>query len=133
MTTRGLLRRARSIIEKPSRWNRESNARDRDGKPCHPHSNRAVKFCLYGAMDRAATPEGRADIQRAHTVACTAVHAIIRRNTTEPGKSLPRYAGPATFNDAEETKHGDVLAVLDQAIKEAPEFEEQYERNRASV
>ena len=131
MTTRELLRKARRIIEAPERWCKKTNAAERGGKACHPADNRAFRFCLYGAVDRAGTPEGNADVTRAHTVACKALTDIIGREKYDDGHA--KYTGPAGYNDDPKTKHGDVLKLIDQAIEEAPEFEAQYERNRAFV
>ena len=130
MTTRELLRKARSIIEDPKRWCKKTNAADVSGKPCHPSSNRALRFCLYGAVDRAGTPEGHADIVRAHTVACNALTDIIGREKYDDG--FAKYTGPAGFNDDPKTTHRDILKLIDRAIEEAPAFEEQY-RDRAFV
>ena len=135
MTTRELLLKAREIIAKPEHWSKGANCRDADGEPCHPSDDsKAVSWCLYGAVDRIGLllpEEGDEALARAHTVACRALTGVIERR--KRGMLGRQYTGPAGFNDAPETTHDDVLAVLDEAIEEAPEFEEQYERNRASV
>ena len=135
MTTRELLRKARSIIEDPKRWCKHLTATTVSGKACHPHSDEAFRFCLYGAMDRAEAFAGGghagigraytvAGIGRAYTVACNALTDICRREKYDDG--WVKYSGPVAFNDDPKTTHSDVMKLIDMAIEEAPAFEEQY-------
>ena len=48
---------ARDILESPSAWTRKVLARDRHSHPVSPTSERAVRFCLSGALLRAASEE----------------------------------------------------------------------------
>lgn len=51
---RQLLKRATELIGVRSGWTRDHLARDRNSKPVSPSSERAVRFCVGGALFRAA-------------------------------------------------------------------------------
>jgi hypothetical protein len=54
-TVRDVIEGARAYIANPKTWTRHTLARGRTGFPClRPYSNRAVRFCANGALQRAA-------------------------------------------------------------------------------
>ena len=55
--TRLLLARAYELLDFRSGWTRKHFARDRHSKPVSPSSERAVRFCVGGALLRAATEQ----------------------------------------------------------------------------
>src|SRR5579875_3984411 len=52
-----LLARAYELLDYRSGWTRKHFARDRHSKPVSPSSDRAVRFCVGGALLRAATEQ----------------------------------------------------------------------------
>jgi hypothetical protein len=101
-----ILRAARTLLSTKSRWTKCTLARNKKGVPVLPRSSGASSWCLLGALEKCA--EGRA---KRRQVECYAV-------TEAVSCFLPRpYRFLSTFNDNEETKHKDVLRLLDRAIK----------------
>jgi hypothetical protein len=100
---RHIIERARALIATPETWTRDEFARDAQGEPVNWRSPKAVGFCLWGALNRAAfdiTGDKRQSITLADHAA-----AVLR----ERGSSLSRV------NDR--GAHADVLAVLDRYLK----------------
>ena len=54
---------ARDIVDTPGAWTRKRLARDKHSHPVSPTSERAVRFCLSGALLRAASEEFGFSIQ----------------------------------------------------------------------
>lgn len=50
MKPRDVLLRAREVLSDPKAWTQGQFARDADGQACEPTSDKAVCFCLMGAM-----------------------------------------------------------------------------------
>lgn len=51
-TTAGLLEHAWRLIDKPEKWTKGCAARDRADRAVSYRSDRARRFCAYGAIDR---------------------------------------------------------------------------------
>ena len=49
-----IVTRARQLLEDRKRWTRYASARDPSGRKCAPTEDRAVRYCAYGALLRAA-------------------------------------------------------------------------------
>lgn len=103
-----VLKLAKSYIDKPEKWTKNTDARDRDGIPVFPDDPEAVCFCTFGALKRAA---------QFKKVALNPVSAIIRPiislRTGISGSSI------TSSNDQDETTHKMVMESFDEAIKRA--------------
>ena len=95
MTTKEILVKARKLIEKPENWTKGTNARDTEGIAIDPKSEEAVCWCSIGAL--------------------VAVEDILSINTF---RALSPYMKQyiASFNDAIDTTHTDILEAFDKAI-----------------
>ena len=51
---RQIIERARALIATPQMWTQGEFARDAHGEPVNWRSPKAVQFCLWGALNRAA-------------------------------------------------------------------------------
>lgn len=60
-TTLDILREALETVSDPGRFTQGAIARNRDGQTCSPISTAAVKWCVVGAIQRAAHPNGLSD------------------------------------------------------------------------
>jgi hypothetical protein len=71
-----ILTRAHALIGEPSSWTRGAMARDLRGRPVEFESSRAVRFCVAGALLRAAHDLGVPEARDAYvnTPSGTAVH-----------------------------------------------------------
>ena len=96
---RQILQRARALIATPQTWTQEEFARDSSGEPVHWKSPRAARFCIWGALNRAASEMTGDDRQRVRL----ADHAarVLRGSTP----SISRLNDRGT--------HADVLALID--------------------
>jgi hypothetical protein len=114
MTELEVLRAARETLADPARWERGGYAFDGERRWCGVHDERACRFCLVGAMMRAAGPGGWEVVERA---------ALLLMNRASKD-GMPYRLGTAMaiqFNDQQLTKHADVLSALDAAIDRAGE------------
>lgn len=101
-----ILRRAREIIADPARWTKGLLARDRTNHEVDLDHPSACKFCILGAVARAKIDLG-----------------YLGNNQVDPIRILWEVCSEVqvtgsvhVFNDAPETKHEDVLRLLDAAI-----------------
>ncbi len=92
------LRAARKILTPRKAWTKDNIARDSRGREVSWDSEKAVKFCLCGALMRVLGSENETTFSQCQK-------AILG-----PSQSF------ANFNDAPERKHKEVLAALDNAI-----------------
>lgn len=98
------LTRTRDLIADPSRWCKGQYALDAGGSACSVHSELACRWCLEGAMQRAAEllpPSARDD------AVIGAMYLICVRTRLLPHK----------FND--EADHADVVELLGALIEES--------------
>lgn len=113
-----VLTRAKARIATPERWTKGTYARDESGEPADSYSARAVCWCMLGAVF-ADVIDGIA-IEHAICLPHPIEDALKAANGGEV-----RFAH---FNDAPETTHADVLAVLDRAIAFAKRREAEVSR-----
>ena len=101
------LESVKETLRMPDAWIREEYATDSRGRAVDSDDPNATSFCLMGAVARSgAGMEGWGEVTR------TIQYAIDDLYHEE-------YFTIATFNDASEIGHGDVLKVLDWAIDAA--------------
>lgn len=106
-----LLTNARAIIATPDKWHKGSYACNSDGEARLSSEDDAVRFCVLGAMDKAAGIDDNEDSMPRSK----AVNLLID------------YIGDnhvASFNDSPSTTHADVMAMFDNAIARARKMEE---------
>jgi hypothetical protein len=99
---------ARAVIEDPARWNKNGlYAADERGESAPVGSERAVCFCIFGAIAKAeGMHEGFQYSSAPGAYVKQAVRDVSELEVTE-------------YNDARSTTHADVLAVFDRAIEAA--------------
>ena len=100
------LESVKETLRTPGAWTREEYAIDGAGCVVEPDDPTATSFCLLGAIVRAEPCE------EDWGGVTTAIQSAINDLFTE-------YSSIATFNDAGEIEHSDVIKVLDQAIDAA--------------
>lgn len=119
-----LLILAKAEIASPENWAKNYFGRDESNKPIDVLDQRACKFCSMGAVHKAIQRQTKNGvIERGR-------HATTARLFLLLEKSIGVYendagTGVAEFNDSEDTRHDDVMAVFDLAIKAAKQKEEQ--------
>jgi hypothetical protein len=101
------LRNMRKLLSDPATWIKGDYAVNKDGECIRPEHPDACQFCVEGARMRSVAPLEGWD--------CV---LVFRQLTC----ALPNGFGniPA-FNDHPDTKHEDVLALIDRAIKKEEE------------
>ena len=120
-STTKILEEARSIIEDKKNWTKGSIALDAKGRDVWASSPQACRWCVSGAIVRAAESLNL-DTQKRHD-AIKYLTDVTRTHISERWEREPEYitifndASITMFNDAVETTHQDVLDVLDTAIK----------------
>jgi hypothetical protein len=103
------LRAVRELLAEPERWTKKAIARDAAGKATDVYDERAVSRCLGGARLEAERDCRPYDPLRLMRISDEdrALHQSVRKRGFE---------GFVSFNDAPQTTHSDILAVLDEAI-----------------
>ena len=91
----------RNLLADEKRWTKSVSARNADGDIELPTSPSAVCWCVVGASIRAHD-----DLRNASQVADDALSLL------DHVVMAPNGHGVVAFNDAEETTHADVLAVI---------------------
>ena len=99
------LRAARELIAKPEAWTKVFFARDATGKQAQANSPRAVCWCIFGALERAAIDIHASD--EAHNAAAEELDKQLRAQ----GSPSPTVVD---FNDT--CTHAEVLALFDATI-----------------
>jgi hypothetical protein len=100
--TADILRKARSIIEKPENWTQGTFARDESGNAVNPRASAAVCYCSRGALNHVTGGDGVYDGE--------AYDVLLSLLSDD-------YLGVADFNDT--NTHAEVLALFDRAIDRA--------------
>jgi hypothetical protein len=98
-----IIERARALIGAPETWTQSEFARDAQGDPVSWRSPKAVRFCIWGALNRAAfeiTDDKRQSVSMAERAA-----AALRG----------RVASLSRVNDC--GTHSEVLALIDTYLK----------------
>ena len=89
-------------------WCQKSYAKDAAGRVVSAHSQKAVNFCIIGALDASVTGfDGRGNIMRSARVV---VAEHIEKICDLPARTI------AKFNDDPGRTHADVLDLMDKAI-----------------
>lgn len=101
MTTIEILVAARELLSARKRWTRYYMARNADGAEIDPRSEKAVCWCLFGAVQK-FSPLGTWH----HCGALDLVHNVVGRHISG-------------LNDDPNTTHANILRVLDAAIEKA--------------
>ena len=101
------LESVKETLRTPDAWTREEYAIDGAGCVVEADDPTATSFCLMGAVLRAENELGHPFAEMTK-----AIQSAINDLFTE-------YSSIATFNDAGEIEHSDVIRVLDQAIDAA--------------
>ena len=105
------LKTARDLLNRG--WCQFDFARDSQGNPVGPNHPDATCFCAVGAL-RATMPPGRGQDNMDDRINCVRLlnEQLYRRHGTD-------FKAVSTWNDQEERTQGQVLALYDDAIKEA--------------
>lgn len=88
---RAIILRALQIISARTRRARETEAVDKDGKPCDPCAPEAVRFCAVGALIKAAY-EITGQHERAHALGWKIAGQIAEHAALSAGEDEPAYA-----------------------------------------
>src|SRR5689334_8091017 len=67
-----IIERARALIVTPQTWTQEEFARDASGEPVSWRSPAATRFCIWGALNRAAREIASHEHQRVRLTDCAA-------------------------------------------------------------
>jgi hypothetical protein len=102
---RQIVSRARALIATPAKWSQGEFARDASEAPVSWRSQRAVRFCIWGALYRAAY-ELTGDRYRSVTLADHAASALRGKGTSLSGTN-------------DRGRHADVLALMDKYLSAA--------------
>lgn len=108
-TIRKALEDARTLLEDPRHWVKEVSAVDEAGRNVLTYGDRAVRWCLVGAIDKVTFGE---------TVSSSTLGSLYTNVLKHIGgvQGWPSSAEIINFNDHPGTKHEDVLDLLDRAI-----------------
>ncbi len=104
-----ILREARNILSDSSKWTKGVYARDSHSIPVDILSQHATCFCLGGAVTRA---KDKLEVSSTFACGCLVLRVIKRRSDFKNINSI------FEFNDSPQTKYEDVIAVIDESIKE---------------
>jgi hypothetical protein len=100
---RQIVARARALIAAPHTWTQGEFAREALGRPVHWRSPEAARFCIWGALNRAAcefTPNER-----------------VRVHLTDGAARALRGTLPSLSRLNDRGSHGDVLALIDRYLE----------------
>lgn len=100
---------ARALIDTPEKWTRHTFARNADGLPVNNDSEKAVCFCIMGAVGR---------VTECYSAAITPWREMT--NALREANAITANFGIPHFNDRFDTTHADVLALFDEAIAACP-------------
>lgn len=119
-----LLILAKAEITSPENWAKDYFARDELNKPIDVLDHRACKFCSMGAVHKALQrhSESTGVIERGQFARTARLFQFLEASIGFYENDIGQ--GVASFNDSEDTRHDDVMAVFDLAIKAAKQKEE---------
>ncbi len=100
-----IIERARALIATPETWTQGEFARDTYSNRVSWRSPQAVRFCLWGALNRAAY-EMTGDRYRSVSLADHAARAL-------------RDMGTSLSGTNDRSRHADVLALIDRHLKKS--------------
>lgn len=113
MTVKDAIDEILLLLDKPEKWTKNAFAKNSEGHWCSPLSNKAVCWCLDGAVSKVCHPNDQSfNLEMAVTAKLT---EVFRRNYGDyANQSLPYMA----YNDDEDTTYEDILALLQTAKQE---------------
>lgn len=118
-----LLELAKAEITSSDNWTKDYFARDESGKPIDVLDHRACKFCTMGAVHKALQRRVNDGIIERGRFATTArLFRLLEKSIGVYENDIGQ--GVASFNDSEDTRHDDVMAVFDLAIEAAKQKDE---------
>ena len=98
-----IIARARALIAAPQRWTQGEFARDGLGQPVNWRSPEAAQFCIWGALNRAASEVTSNEHLRVHL--------------TDGAARALRGRTPSISRLNDGGTHADVLALIDGYLK----------------
>lgn len=105
--TKAALLQAKQYINDPANWIKEAFATDANNKVVSPQNPKATCFCILGALERAVD---KLDINLSSTY--DSCYNVLSHLAAKAG-----FDSVGAFNDDEETTHGEVMGLFDDAIK----------------
>jgi hypothetical protein len=116
MTIARILARAAELIAKPDAWAQNALALDKAGRKVMDTDEAACRFCLNGAIGRAAAEFGAPSWPAMLALDRTLERAKLGTREIARGRIV-------SFNDAGTTTHAQALDLLKRAAKEQAELE----------
>lgn len=113
--------RALELVSEPRSWIRGVSSRRANGQYCNVDDPDAAKFCLYGAIDRAAQDTDVPFKNRQDAIEHVAFYAQARG-----------FASIAEFNDHKAVRHSDVISALCRGFESAIQTRLMYEEEDVS-
>lgn len=109
-----VLTRARALIETPERWTRGTFARDEDGLPVLMISPEATRFCLLGAVRRAAT---KVNVMSKVKIGVSPISMLVSDELRATISEAYEIEAVSDWNDKSFRTHGQVLWAIDKTIE----------------
>lgn len=118
------LKEIRDLLSDNARWTKDAHARigEDGGTPCEPRDPDAKCWCLDGALlkvldvecTNVSGAERRPEYEMIATLLNDAAHELF------PDRISDEWSPFVHINDAPETTHDEILAVIDKAIENDP-------------
>ena len=109
MQTIDILHGLKKVLSGPDKWTKHVSARDEYGRPTSCRSDKAVCWCLTGALQRVVNPLDHADWERGIS--------ILQKGIADKGLP-PAMVSVPLYNDLQKTTYEDVASMLDKLIAE---------------
>lgn len=93
----------RELLSGPSAWTQGGNARAADGETVHAFSDRAVCWCLVGAIRKVCWYPSGFDLVKAHRIETRIIKAL----------GLADFSDVMKWNDAPERKFEEVKSLVE--------------------
>lgn len=116
----------RELLSERSRWTKRTLARDKESKEVNPADDKACKWCILGGLMKVTGAqgwyEGAFNNDNPNSAQRVRLKALLKAHLPRdiPYTSVREY-WVTCFQDRDSTKHSDVLALLDRAIKSQQE------------
>lgn len=104
MTVDQPLKELRDLLDHPNGWCKSNFAKNSDGESVDPQHPTACKWCLMGGVTHVA---GHNEL----------LYSCVMSHLYDALRAIGTNVSMMTFNDAPETTHADVIAVIDKAIE----------------
>jgi hypothetical protein len=119
MTLKSDLIATREVLADKERWTKGAFGRDALGGPTSSLEADAVCYCFFGGVDVATQGHFGRALEVREAVAPILLELFPTRKHDTGTAFAPSWL-MTQFNDHQDTKHADVLLVLDTAIERAP-------------